>query len=378
MYLAFTPEQEDLRSSLRSFLRATSSPEEVRRQMARPEGYDPQLWKRMAQELGLPGIALPEEVGGSGYTFIEQAVVLEELGRTLACSPYFSTVVLAATALLEGGDGDAQARYLPGIADGTTTATLAAAEESGEWVSEGRTTATPSQDGNEYRLDGHKSFVLDGHTADLILVVAQTPQGPSLFAVDGRAPGLTRRRLDTMDQTRKLAVLDLAGTPGRLVGALGDAQRILPATLRVATVALAIEDVGGADHCLVESVEYAKNRFQFGRAIGGFQAIKHLCADLLVRVESARSAAYYAAWAVQDRTDELPLVASLAKAYCSDAYVKAAADMIQIHGGLGFTWEHDAHLYYRRSRSSAMLFGTPEEHRDRVAGLLLGTAPVRQ
>ncbi len=375
MSLAFTAEQEELRSSLRSFFAAYSSTQDVRKLMETSEGYDAAVWKRMAGELGLQGIALPEEVGGSGYSIIEQIVILEEMGRALVCSPYFSTVILAATALLESGDLDAQHEFLPGIAGGTTIATIGLAEDDGEWTSAGCAT-TATRTGPGYVLDGSKSYVLDGHTADLVLVVAQAPSGPSLFAVDGTAPGLRRRLLHSLDQTRKLAALSFSSTPARLVGIEGDAARVADSTMRGAAVALAAEQVGGAGRCLELSVEYAKLRVQFGRPIGSFQAIKHKCANLLVEVESARSAAYYAAWAALDRSAELPLVASLAKAYCSDTFALAAAEMIQIHGGIGFTWEHDAHLYYRRARSSAVLFGTPEQHRDIVAGLLLDGGPA--
>ena len=210
--------------------------------------------------------------------------------------------------------------------------------------------------------------------ADLILVVAQADAGPSLFAVRGDAEGLTRRPLTTLDMTRKQAALTLDGVPAALVGTEGGAADVVTRTLRLAVVALAAEQVGGAQRCLDMSVEYAKIRMQFGRPIGSFQAIKHMCADMLLEVESARSAAYYAAWAAQDESDELPLVSSMAKAYCSEAYFRAAADNIQIHGGIGFTWEHDAHLYYRRAKSTELMLGTPGEHREIAAGYLIDEA----
>jgi alkylation response protein AidB-like acyl-CoA dehydrogenase len=210
-------------------------------------------------------------------------------------------------------------------------------------------------------------FVLDGHVANLLVVAARTPAGLGLFAVEGDAPGLTRTPLATMDQTRKQARLELAGTPGRLIGADGGASAGLSRTLDLAAVALAAEQVGGAQRCLDMSVEYAKERVQFGRPIGSFQAIKHKCADMLLEVESAKSAAYYAGWAAAESSDELPVVASLAKAYCSDAYFHAAAENIQIHGGIGFTWEHDAHLYFKRAKSSELLLGDPTYHRELLA-----------
>jgi alkylation response protein AidB-like acyl-CoA dehydrogenase len=363
---AFSEEQEELRRSVRRFLEDKSPESEVRRLMETPEGYDPSVWDQMAQQLGLQGLAIPEEYGGSGYGYVELVVVLEEMGRALLCAPYFSSVALAANTLLASGDDAAKKEYLPGIAAGSTIATLAFTEDSGRWDEAGITlTATKSGDG--YTLDGHKSFVLDGHTANLILVAARTGAGVSLFAVDGNAAGLTRTSLSTMDQTRKQARLEFSGTPARLVGAEGSGWTTLSKTLDLAAVALAAEQVGGAQKVLEMSVEYAKVRVQFGRPIGSFQAIKHKCADMLLEVESAKSAAYYAGWAAAEDSDELPVVASLAKAYCSDAYFHAAAENIQIHGGIGFTWEHPAHLYFKRAKSSELLFGDPTYHRELLA-----------
>jgi alkylation response protein AidB-like acyl-CoA dehydrogenase len=281
--------------------------------------------------------------------------------------------VLAAHALLASGDQGAAEEFLPALAEGATIATLAVCEDDGAWTTDHlQTTARRSGDG--YLLDGRKSFVLDGHTADLLLVVAQADGGPSLFAVAGDAGGLSRRLLETLDMTRKQAALTLDGVPARLIGEEGGAEDAVRRTLRLAAVALAAEQVGGAQRCLDMSVEYAKIRMQFGRPIGSFQAIKHMCADLLLEVESARSAAYYAAWAAEEGSDELPLVSSLAKAFCSEAYFRAAADNIQIHGGIGFTWEHDAHLYYRRAKSTELMLGTPEEHRELAATYLIDGA----
>jgi alkylation response protein AidB-like acyl-CoA dehydrogenase len=224
-----------------------------------------------------------------------------------------------------------------------------------------------SESGGGWTLDGHKMFVIDGAVADLVLVAAHTGRGVSLFAVEGTASGLTRTALATMDQTRKQARLEFAGTPARLVGEEGGAGDVLTRTLDLAAVALAAEQVGGAQRCLDMAVEYAKSRIQFGRPIGSFQAIKHKCADMLLEVESAKSAAYYAGWAAAEDSDELPVVASLAKSYCSEAYFHAAAENIQIHGGIGFTWEHDAHLYFKRAKSSELLLGDPSYHRELLA-----------
>ena len=366
MNFAFDEEQEELRTTIRRFLDEKSPSTEVRRLMDCAEGYDAAVWQQMADQLGMQGLAIPEEYGGSGFTNVELGIVLEEMGRALLCAPYFATVVLAANTILHSADDASKKTLLPGIASGETIATLAVTEDNGRWDEEGITArATPS--GAGYTIDGHKMFVLDGHTADLIVVAARDGGRVSLFTVASDAPGLTRRSLLTMDQTRKQARLEFAGTPAKLLGSAGAGWETLSRVLDLAAVALAAEQVGGAQKVLEMSVEYAKVRVQFGRPIGSFQAIKHKCADMLLEVESARSAAYYAMWAAADRSDELPAVASLAKAYCSDAYFHAAAENIQIHGGIGFTWQHDAHLYYKRAKSSELLFGDPTYHRELLA-----------
>jgi alkylation response protein AidB-like acyl-CoA dehydrogenase len=363
---AFSEEQEELRRTVRAFLEQKSPSAEVRRLMETDEGYDPAVWEQMGSQLGLQGLAIPEEYGGSGYSYVELIVVLEEMGRSLLAAPYFSTVALAANAILHSGDDAAKKELLPGIASGETIATLAMTEDSGRWDAEG-ITATATKSGDGYTIDGHKMFVLDGHTANLIIVAAKTGDNVSLFTVAGDADGLTRTALATMDQTRKQARLEFSGTPAKLLGTEGEGWPVLSRVLDLAAVALAAEQVGGAQMCLDMSVDYAKVRVQFGRPIGSFQAIKHKCADMLLEVESAKSAAYYAGWAAAELNDELPTVASLAKAYCSDAYFHAAAENIQIHGGIGFTWEHDAHLYFKRAKSSQLLLGDPTYHRELLA-----------
>jgi alkylation response protein AidB-like acyl-CoA dehydrogenase len=363
---AFSEEQEELRRIVRQFLDTKSPETAVREQMDTEQGYDPAVWSQMAEQLGLQGLIIPEEYGGAGFTYIELIVVLEEMGRSLLCAPYFSSVALAANTLLQAGDDAAKKDYLPGIASGETIATLAFTEENGRWDSDG-ITATAKASGSDWTIDGTKMFVLDGHTANLILVAARTGKGVSLFAVDADAKGLTRTALSTMDQTRKQARLEFSGTPARLIGTEGEGWSVLEKVLDLAAVALAAEQVGGAQRCLDMSVEYAKERVQFGRPIGSFQAIKHKCADMLLEVESAKSAAYYAGWCAAEMNDELPSVASLAKAYCSEAYFHCAAENIQIHGGIGFTWEHPAHLYFKRAKSSELLFGDPTYHRELLA-----------
>ncbi len=371
MNFAFSEEQEELRNIVRRFLEDKSSEAAVREQMDTEKGYDDAVWSQMAEQLGLQSLIVPEEYDGQGFSYVELCVVLEEMGRALLCAPYFSTVVLATNAILQSGDDAAKKSLLPGIASGETTATLALTEANGRWDEAGiEATATPSSDGGAgdgYKINGEKMFVLDGHTADLIIVAAKTDAGTSLFHLNSDASGLTREALSTMDQTRKQAKLTFSDTPATLLGTDGKGWDTLSTVLDLTAVALAAEQVGGAQFVLEMAVQYAKDRVQFGRPIGSFQAIKHKCADMLLEVESAKSAAYYAAWCAAEMNDELPSVASLAKAYCSEAYFHAAAENIQIHGGIGFTWEHPAHLYFKRAKSSELLFGDPTYHRELLA-----------
>ncbi len=366
MNFAFSEEQEELRKVVRDFLNAKSDEPTVRELMDTEAGYDAAVWTQMAEQMGLQGLVVPEEYGGSGYSFVELIVVLEEMGRRLLCAPYFSTVVLAGQTLIHSGDDAAKQAHLPGIASGETIATLAYTEPNGKW-DDSAVTATATKDGDAWKINGEKLYVLDGHTADLIITAARTDAGISLFAVAGDAPGLTRTALSTMDQTRKQARLQYADVPATLIGTDGGGWDVLSKVLDLAAVALAAEQVGGSQEVLESAVQYAKDRVQFGRPIGSFQAIKHKCADMLLEVESAKSAAYYAGWCASELNDELPSVASLAKAYCSEAYFHAAAENIQIHGGIGFTWEHPAHLYFKRAKSSELLFGDPTYHRELLA-----------
>jgi alkylation response protein AidB-like acyl-CoA dehydrogenase len=365
MKLVFTPEQDELRASVRRFLAARSPIAAVRELMADEAGYDPSVWKQMADQLGLQGLAIPERFGGSGFSFVELGIVLEEAGRALLPAPYFGSAVLAAYAILDSGDEVAAADLLPGIADGSRIATLAFTEESGRWELEALS-MTAEAEGDGWTLTGVKSYVLDGHVADLLLVAAVTPGGLSLFAVDATASGLTRTALPTVDQTRRLARVAFDRTPARLVGVAGGASATLARTLDKAALALAAENVGGAQRALDMAVEYAKVRQQFDRPIGSFQAIKHKASEMLLRLESARAAAYFGAWAVADDSDEVPVVASLAKAYSADAYQYIAGENIQIHGGVGFTWEHDAHLYFKRAASGQQFLGDGTLHRERL------------
>ncbi len=374
MNFTLDDEQRRLRDTARAFLATHAGSADVRAAMATERGFDPALWQRIAGELGWPAVIVPEAQGGLGLGHVELMVLMEAMGASLLCAPFFSTVCLGANALVVGGTPAQQDAWLPGIAAGTVTATVAHAEPDGRWDAAG-VQATARVDGGDVVLSGRKSFVVDGHTADLLVIAARTPgtqgqDGVQLFLVPATTPGVERHVLATMDQTRRLAELRLDDVRLPKSAALGDGAadwQTLATTLQLATVALAAEQVGGAERCLELAVTYAGARVQFGRPIGSFQAIKHKCADMLMLIEAARSATYYAACTANERSPELPVAASLAKAYCSDAYFRCAADSLQIHGGVGFTWEYDVHLYFKRAKSSEALLGDGTHHRELVA-----------
>jgi alkylation response protein AidB-like acyl-CoA dehydrogenase len=355
-----SPEQTELRTTLRRLFGGPSSC------LARPaldgaEQYDAALWSKLAGEIGLPGLSIPERYGGSGYSRADRAAALHEMGRCLLPSPFLASAVLAAETLLATDDEEVLADVLPGLAAGTTWATVAYRDGPGADCPPVRA----ARDGMCWLLTGSRSFVLDGCQADLLLVPADTGSGIGLFLIDVAAPGLSRRPMRTLDPTRPQAWLDLSATPGRLVGEPGAGNLALRKGVAHAVIALAAEQVGGAERCLEAAVEYAGTRQQFGRLIGSFQAIKHKCADLLIEVESARSAARYAASVSSGPVvdEDLYAAAAIAGAYCSAAFFTVAAENIQIHGGIGFTWEHDAHLYFRRAKASEAMLGTPLGHR---------------
>ncbi len=368
MKFSFSNEQEQFRTMLRRFLTEKSPTTEIRRLMATDEGWERETWRKLNSDLGLSAVHIPEAYGGQGFGFVELAIVLEEMGRALLCGPYFSSVVLAANAILNAGTEDQKQTLLPGIAAGETVAALAFTEENGRWDSSGVTvTATPS--GGGYRLDGTKSFVLDGHTADLIVVLARAPgtsgdEGLSFFTVRGDAKGLDRRLLKSVDATRKLAMLKFDGVQAELLGEAGAAAAPFAKTLNQAAICLANEMVGGADRLRQSALDYVMMRMQFGRPIASFQAIKHKCADMLVDVELAKSAAYYAAEAAAEEAADLPAIASLAKACAADAFMQTARETIQLHGGIGFTWDNDTHLWFKRAKSSEVFLGNPKYHRE--------------
>jgi alkylation response protein AidB-like acyl-CoA dehydrogenase len=365
---AFTDEQEQFRSTVRRFLEDKSPTTEVRRLMATAEGYDPEVWRLLSGDLALPGIHIPEQYAGAGFGMVELGIVMEEFGRALLCAPFFSTAVLAANAVLNAGTDGQKSRLLPDLARGARFGTLAVTELTGEWDPASITVvATPDADG--YRLDGTKSYVVDGQIADLLVVAArQTGStghvGLALFSLTGKNSGVERSALQPMDPTRKLARVDLRGARAELLGSLEAGAAPLVRTLDQAAIALANEMVGGAQTLLDSAVKYSKLRVQFGREIGSFQAIKHKLADLLLEVELAKSAAYYAAQAAAVDDPEWPALASLAKAATSETYLHTATECIQIHGGIGFTWDNDTHLWFKRAKSSEIFLGQPSYHRE--------------
>jgi len=375
MRFSFSAEQEEFRATLRRALEARSPTKEVRRLMATDEGFDREAWQKLNQELGLTGIHIPEAYGGQGFGFGELGMVLEEMGRSLLCAPYLSTV-LAATAIVNAGTEEQKKALLPGIADGSVTATLAFQEENGG-MDAGSIAMVASGSRGKYKLDGTKSFVLDGHTADLIVVVARRKgtkgaNGLSFFTVAGNAAGLTRRKLKTMDETRKLAHLTFAGVEAKLLGTAGEGGAAFTKTMQQAIVCLANEMVGGADRLREDALEYVKMRMQFGRSIASFQTTKNKAADMLVDVELAKSAAYYAAAALDEGDDDMPALASLAKAQAAEAYLQTAIHAVQMHGGIGFTWDNDTHLWFKRAKSSEILFGDANEHREKMIQAWVG------
>src|SRR5262245_45445655 len=376
MDFGFSEEQEMLRKSARDFLVKESPMTYVRRMMEDDRGFTDEQWKKMA-ELGWMGLILPEEHGGAGLTFVDLVVVLEEMGRVVLPGPFFSTVILGGVALAEGGSAAQKEELLPKIASGALRVTLAQLEPNGRWDADGIQLAAESGGGG-YRLSGTKLFVPDAHTADLLVVAGRAPgskgaEGISLFLVDARAGGIKTTLLKMMDQTRKLCevVLEDVNVPAaRVLGSPGQGWPLLDHIIDRGKVGMCAEMCGGAQRVLEMSVDYAKVREQFGKPIGSFQAIQHKCANMLVEVESSKSATYYAAWAVANGVEEAPLAAAMAKAYCSDAYRHTAGEGIQIHGGIGFTWEHDMHIYFKRAKSSEVTFGDATWNREIVAQLI--------
>jgi alkylation response protein AidB-like acyl-CoA dehydrogenase len=370
MKFGFSDEQQEFRSIVRRFLEDKSPTSAVRRLMESDAGYDPDVWRTLSGDLGLTAVHIPEAYGGQGFGVSELAIAVEEMGRALLCAPYFASTVLAATAILKAGTEQQKQDLLPRIASGETIAALAFTEDNGQWDASGVTmTAAPS--GDHWRLSGTKSFVVDGNLAQLLVVLARRPgstgsDGLSFFTVKADAAGLARKPLASMDPTRKLARLTFDNVEAELLGDEGSAASSLSATLDIAAVCLAHEMVGGAELLREQAIAFANQRFQFGRPISSFQTLKHKAADMLLEVELAKSAAYYAAAAVDEGDPDVPALASLAKAAASDAYMQTAIHAVQIHGGIGFTWDNDTHLWFKRAKSSEVFLGGPEYHRERL------------
>ena len=376
MNFGFNEEQELLRNTARKFFENECPSDTVRKLMETPEGMSAELWKKLAEQ-GWTGLTYPEAYDGMGLGLVDLVVLMEEMGRAVAPGPYFSTVLLGGLAILEAGSDAQKKEWLPKIAAGDKRVALAWMEPSAQLGPAG-VTLTAAEKGGTYTLSGTKLFVHDAHTADALVVAARTrpgagPEGVSLFLLPKGTKGLAVTLLPTMDQTRKLcevACSDVTVGADALLGAAGAGWTPLSRVLDRATVALCAEMCGGAQKVLDMTVEYAKIRQAFGRPIGSYQGVKHRAADMLVDVENSKSITYYAAWALDENSPEAPLAVSMAKAYVSDAFRRVAAAGIQLHGGIGFTWEHDLHLYFKRAKGSEFTFGDATHHRERVAQLV--------
>jgi len=376
MNFGFNEEQELLRSTARKFFENECGSDTVRRLMETPEGISPDLWTKLAEQ-GWLGLVYPEAYDGMGLGLVDLVVLMEEMGRAVVPGPYFSAVLLGGLAIAEAGSEAQKKEWLPKIAAGDRRVALAWMEPSAQLGPAG-VTLTAVEKGGQYTLSGTKLFVHDAHTADALVVAARTrpgagADGVSLFLLPKGTKGLEVTLLPTMDQTRKLcevALSDVTIGPDALLGAAGAGWAPLARVLDRATVALCAEMCGGAQKVLDMTVEYAKIRQAFGRPIGSYQGVKHRAADMLVDVENSKSITYYAAWALDEGVAEAPLAVSMAKAYVSDAYRRVAAAGIQLHGGIGFTWEHDLHLYFKRAKGSEFTFGDATHHRERVAQLV--------
>jgi alkylation response protein AidB-like acyl-CoA dehydrogenase len=371
MNFGFSEEQEFLRNTAREFLANECPSTVVRELMEDPRGYRVEMWKQMA-ELGWLGLLIPEEYGGADLNFVDLVVILEEIGRANLPSPFFGTLQ-GTLALLRAGNDTQRKEILTGVAAGDLILSFAITEEAGTEEPDDLATRA-EQDGSGYRVSGTKLFVPDGQNADKLVVVARTggagAGGLSLLLVDRAAPGVSVTPLESLDQTRRIAEVRFDGAPAELLGAENGGWASWEWVRDRTLVALSAEATGGAEKVLEDSVAYAKERVQFGKPIGVHQAIKHKCADMLILVESSKSITYYAAWAVAEALDDAPLAAAMAKAYTSDAYRHCSAENIQIHGGVGFTWEYDCHLYFKRAKAIEVTYGDPTAHRERVAELL--------
>jgi alkylation response protein AidB-like acyl-CoA dehydrogenase len=377
MDIGFSQEQALLRDTARKFLDTACTTKYVRERMATAEAVTPEFWSQIAEQ-GWLGIIFAEEDGGSGLGLVDLVVLMEEMGRAVMPGPYFATALLGGAAIREVGSAAQRQEYLPQIAEGRLRATLAAIEPNARWDASGiMMNAQPMRGG--FSLSGVKLFAPDAHLADILVVAARTRDGStledgvSLFLVPKDAAGLEIALMPSIDETRKLCEVRFADVAVPQTAVLGDLHEGWPALARVydaASVALAAEMCGGAQRVLDMTVEYAKLRETFGRPIGSYQGVKHKCSDMLVEIENAKSLTYYAAWAIDEQQQDAPLAASMAKAYASDASRKVSNAGIQLHGGIGMTWEHDLHLYMKRGKASEVAFGDASWHRERVAALI--------
>ncbi|MFT5889136.1 MAG: alkylation response protein AidB-like acyl-CoA dehydrogenase [Zhongshania sp.] len=383
MEFAFTEEQQMIRDTAAAFLKASCTSSAVRSAMATEQGFDTALWESICSDMYWQALHIPEAYGGMGLGYVELVAVMEQMGRYLLCAPYLSTVAMATNALLIAGSEQQKSVYLPQIVEGKV-ASLAFNSVSSQWDANA-VVASYCRDGDNYILNGDYRYVLDGQRADFLIVAAREEgsmgaEGISLFVTPADTRGIQRSVLPTMDQTRRQAQIELKNVSlggSDLMGVAGHGAEDLAKILNLATIALAAEQAGGMQEVLDISVDYSKSRSQFGRTIAGFQAIKHKAADMMLRSEVARSAVYYAACVADEvltdgpLADELAEAASIAKSYCSEAYFKNAGEAMQIHGGVGFTWEYDVHLYFKRAKSSEHFLGSSSYHRERVAAILL-------
>ena len=377
MDFGFSEEQEMLRDAAKRFLADNCPTTFVRKMMAHDTAHDADFWKKLV-DLGWPGLLIPEQYGGQAGTFLDLTVVLEEAGKALLPGPFFATTVLGVPLILEGGSDQQKQEILPRLAAGELLATVAIAEPSGRFDAGGIGLKADTK-GGKYVLSGEKLFVPDAHVANLIGVAVRTRQGAdaedgiTMLLVPSNAKGLTINQLKTVDMTRRLCQLKFDNVEVDAAGRLGNEHQgwpILRRTLDIATAGLCAEMVGTAQRALDMSVEYAKTRVQFGKPIGAFQAVKHKCVDMMVAVENARSLTYYACWAVDERVAEAATAVPMAKAYTSDMAKTVTSEAIQVHGGIGFTWEHDMHLFHRRGLAGEANFGNAPIHRETVAKAL--------
>ena len=366
MDFAFTPDQMLLKNSARAFLDEHCKPATVRLTWDDPRGESEAMWKEMAQ-LGWLGLPLPEEHGGSGLGLVETAILLEELGRAAYPGPYWPTL-LAATAIAETGTEAQKKRWLGAIATGDARATLMLLDADLDWNPESTATRADKVRGG-WQLTGLKRYVGWSHVANVLLVPARAPEGLSLFLVDPAASGLSASPVQSMDPGSRLAHLTLDRVPVRdedALGAPGSAAALLGRLLRRGAVGAAAEMLGAARRCLDMAVGYAKVREQFGQPIGSFQAIRHKCAEMLLETENSHSAVYYAAWALDAGAEDAETAASIAKSYVGDASRKVCGEAIQGHGGIGFTWEYDLHMYFKRAKALEAQYGDAEYHRELI------------